>query len=181
MGALSITGIKPGSTNLELTAGSVKKTVPVTTRLSRNLVAYGPVGEAINGYTATVDQDGSLSLSGGDLTSSRGVAWPLDPTLFAPGVYRLTVTKPMPAGIYIGIWSASQRVVYVSGNSTGTNLTITREQIDTGLRFGVCTLAAGGLSFGPVTVKPMLAPGTSTLDWESPDMRNAVAGPLIQD
>ena len=41
MGALSITGIKPGSTSLKLTAGKITKTVPVTV-LSRNLLAYGP-------------------------------------------------------------------------------------------------------------------------------------------
>ena len=36
MGALSITGIKPGSTSLKLTAGKITKTVPITV-LSRNL------------------------------------------------------------------------------------------------------------------------------------------------
>ena len=50
MGALSITGIKPGSTSLELTAGKITKTVPVTV-LSRNLLAYGPASG--NGLTAT--------------------------------------------------------------------------------------------------------------------------------
>lgn len=41
MGALSITGIKPGSTSLKLTAGKITKTVPITV-LSRNLLSYGP-------------------------------------------------------------------------------------------------------------------------------------------
>lgn len=41
MGALSITGIKPGSTSLKLAAGKITKTVPITV-LSRNLLSYGP-------------------------------------------------------------------------------------------------------------------------------------------
>ena len=52
MGALSITGIKPGSTSLELTAGKITKTVPITV-LSRNLLSYGPAEG--NGLTATVN------------------------------------------------------------------------------------------------------------------------------
>lgn len=51
MGALSITGIKPGSTSLKLTAGKITKTVPITV-LSRNLLSYGPAEG--NGLTATV-------------------------------------------------------------------------------------------------------------------------------
>lgn len=49
MGALSITGIKPGSTSLKLTAGKITKTVPVTV-LSRNLLSYGSAEG--NGLTA---------------------------------------------------------------------------------------------------------------------------------
>ena len=49
MGALSITGIKPGSTSLKLTAGKITKTVPITV-LSRNLLSYGPASG--NGLTA---------------------------------------------------------------------------------------------------------------------------------
>ena len=55
MGALSITGIKPGSTSLKLTAGKITKTVPITV-LSRNLLSYGPAEG--NGLTATVNTDG---------------------------------------------------------------------------------------------------------------------------
>lgn len=55
MGALSITGIKPGSTSLKLTAGKITKTVPITV-LSRNLLSYGPAEG--NGLTATVTLTG---------------------------------------------------------------------------------------------------------------------------
>lgn len=72
MGALSITGIKPGSTSLKLTAGKITKTVPVTV-LSRNLLAYGPASS--NGLTATVNSDGSLHVTGTATGQWRGLSW----------------------------------------------------------------------------------------------------------
>lgn len=72
MGALSITGIKPGSTSLKLTAGKITKTVPITV-LSRNLLSYGPAEG--NGLTATVNSDGSLHVTGTATRQWRGVAW----------------------------------------------------------------------------------------------------------
>ena len=77
MGALSITGIKPGSTSLKLTAGKITKTVPITV-LSRNLLAYGPASG--NGLTVTVAQDGSLDFSSGteSVPLNKGVRWKFD-------------------------------------------------------------------------------------------------------
>ena len=72
MSALSITGIKPGSTNLKLTAGKVTKTTPVTV-LSRNLLSYGPAEG--NGLTATVNSDGSLHVKGTSTKQWAGLAW----------------------------------------------------------------------------------------------------------
>lgn len=72
MGALSITGIKPGSTNLKLTAGKVTKTTPVTV-LSRNLLSYGAAEG--NGLTATVNGDGSLHITGTAARQWAGLAW----------------------------------------------------------------------------------------------------------
>lgn len=72
MGALSITGIKPGSTNLKLTAGKITKTVPITV-LSRNLLSYGPAEG--NGLTATVNTDGSLHVTGAAARQWAGLAW----------------------------------------------------------------------------------------------------------
>ena len=72
MGALSITGIKPGSTSLKLTAGKITKTVPITV-LSRNLLAYGPAES--NGLTATVNTDGSLHVTGTATGQWRGLSW----------------------------------------------------------------------------------------------------------
>lgn len=72
MGALSITGIKPGSTSLKLTAGKITKTVPITV-LSRNLLSYGPAEGS--GLTATVNSDGSLHITGTATRQWRGVSW----------------------------------------------------------------------------------------------------------
>lgn len=72
MGALSITGIKPGSTSLKLTAGKITKTVPITV-LSRNLLSYGPAEG--NGLTATVNTDGSLHVTGTATSQWRGLSW----------------------------------------------------------------------------------------------------------
>lgn len=72
MGALSITGIKPGSTSLKLTAGKITKTVPITV-LSRNLLSYGPAEG--NGLTATVNTDGSLHVTGAAAWQWAGLTW----------------------------------------------------------------------------------------------------------
>lgn len=72
MGALSITGIKPGSTSLKLTAGKITKTVPITV-LSRNLLSYGPAEG--NGLTVTVNTDGSLHVTGAAVRQWAGLAW----------------------------------------------------------------------------------------------------------
>lgn len=72
MGALSITGIKPGSTSLKLTAGKITKTVPITV-LSRNLLSYGPAEG--NGLTATVNTDGSLHVTGAASSQWAGIRW----------------------------------------------------------------------------------------------------------
>lgn len=72
MGALSITGIKPGSTSLKLTAGKITKTVPITV-LPRNLLSYGPAEG--NGLTATVNTDGSLHVTGAAARQWAGLGW----------------------------------------------------------------------------------------------------------
>lgn len=72
MGALSITGIKPGSTSLKLTAGKITKTVPITV-LSRNLLSYGPAEGS--GLTATVNTDGSLHVTGAAARQWAGLVW----------------------------------------------------------------------------------------------------------
>lgn len=87
MGALSITGIKPGSTSLKLTAGKITKTVPITV-LSRNLLSYGPAEG--NGLTATVNTDGSLHVTGAAARQWAGIRW----TFPCPVHGAVTLSRP---------------------------------------------------------------------------------------
>jgi len=61
-----------GSTSLDIKAGSVTKTIPVTVK-SRNLLSYGPASG--NGLTATVNSDGSLHVTGTATRQWRGLSW----------------------------------------------------------------------------------------------------------
>lgn len=87
MGALSITGVKPGSTSLKLTAGTVTKTVPVNVK-SRNLLSYGPAEG--NGLTATVNSDGSLHVKGTASSQWAGIRW----TFPCPVQGTVTLSRP---------------------------------------------------------------------------------------
>lgn len=72
MGGIRVTGLLMGSTSLDIKAGSVTKTIPVTVK-SRNLLSYGPAEG--NGLTATVNSDGSLHVTGTATRQWRGVSW----------------------------------------------------------------------------------------------------------
>lgn len=72
MGGIRVTGLLMGSTSLDIKAGSVTKTIPVTVK-SRNLLSYGPAEG--DGLTATVNTDGSLHVTGTATGQWHGVAW----------------------------------------------------------------------------------------------------------
>lgn len=72
MGGIRVTGLLMGSTSLDIKAGSVTKTIPVTVK-SRNLLSYGPASG--NGLTATVNTDGSLHVTGTATGQWRGLSW----------------------------------------------------------------------------------------------------------
>lgn len=72
MGGIRVTGLLMGSTSLDIKAGSVTKTIPVTVK-SRNLLSYGPAEG--NGLTATVNSDGSLHVTGTAIGQWRGLSW----------------------------------------------------------------------------------------------------------
>lgn len=72
MGGIRVTGLLMGSTSLDIKAGSVTKTIPVTVK-SRNLLSYGSAEG--NGLTATVNSDGSLHITGTASKQWAGVAW----------------------------------------------------------------------------------------------------------
>lgn len=103
MGALSITGIKPGSTSLKLTAGKITKTVPITV-LSRNLLSYGPA--SANALTVTVAQDGSLDFDSGteSVPLHKGVSWKFDVPEGIVGVpLILSYTGDVPGTLVIAL------------------------------------------------------------------------------
>lgn len=72
MGGIRVTGLLMGSTSLDIKAGSVTKTIPVTVK-SRNLLSYGPAEG--NGLTATVNTDGSLHVTGAAARQWAGLVW----------------------------------------------------------------------------------------------------------
>lgn len=72
MGGIRVTGLLMGSTSLDIKAGSVTKTIPVTVK-SRNLLSYGPASG--NGLTATVNSDGSLHVTGTPTRQWTGLSW----------------------------------------------------------------------------------------------------------
>lgn len=72
MGGIRVTGLLMGSTSLDIKAGSVTKTIPVTVK-SRNLLSYGPASG--NGLTVTVNSDGSLHVTGTATGQWKGVSW----------------------------------------------------------------------------------------------------------
>ena len=100
MGSITVTGLAMGGTGLTITSKtvpSVKTTVPVTV-LSRNLLSYGPARE--NGLTVSVNDDGSLHVSGQTTAVNQGVKWrfPIPDDVRGKTVtYRLF---NVPSGVY---------------------------------------------------------------------------------
>ena len=111
MGGIRVTGLLMGSTSLDIKAGSVTKTIPVTVK-SRNLLAYGPASG--NGLTVTVAQDGSLDFSSGteSVPLYKGVRWEFDVPEGIVGVpLIISYTGNVPGNLIIGI--------YANANSLG--------------------------------------------------------------
>lgn len=75
MTTITITGKQPGKTDVTIssTVNPALKTVVPVTVLSRNLLSYGPASG--NGLTATVNNDGSLHVTGAAARQWAGLAW----------------------------------------------------------------------------------------------------------
>lgn len=74
-GGVSVTGVEPGTTTIDIkstTNPNISKKVPVTVK-SRNLLSYGPAEG--NGLTATVNNDGSLHVTGAAARQWAGLVW----------------------------------------------------------------------------------------------------------
>lgn len=166
MTKLNITGVKPGSTSLELTAGTVTKTVPVTV-LSRNLLAYGPASG--NGLTVTVAQDGSLDFDSGteSVPLYKGVSWKFDVPEGIVGVpLILSYTGNVPGTLVIGLYANANSLGGVYQGKNNTAVTIPKGTTRVELR-----ILRGGVTAGSVSgnLKIQLELGNTAHDWMRPD------------
>lgn len=167
MGALSITGIKPGSTSLKLTAGKITKTVPITV-LSRNLLSYGPASG--NGLTVTVAQDGSLDFSSGteSVPLYKGVRWKFDVPEGIVGVpLIISYTGDVPGNLVIGIYANANSLGGVYQGKNNTVVTIPKGTTRVELR-----ILRGGVTAGSVSgnLKIQLELGNTAHEWMKPDV-----------
>ena len=164
MGALSITGIKPGSTSLKLTAGKITKTVPITV-LSRNLLSYGPAEG--NGLTATVNTDGSLHVTGTVTSRHKGLAWRCPTPSDALGK-TVTYKAKSPSDTYSYVAFFNKAGNQVSDIALNKSVTVPADAASCELRL----LAGDTYTVGTRiddTFKPMLNLGDRALDWMKPD------------
>ena len=173
MGALSITGIKPGSTSLKLTAGKITKTVPVTV-LSRNLLAYGPASG--NGLTVTVAQDGSLDFSSGteSVPLNKGVRWKFDVPEGLVGVLLIiSYTGDVPGNLIISLYANANSLGGVYQGKNNTVVTIPKGTTRVELR-----ILRGGATAGSISgnLKIQLELGNTAHEWMKPDVTSLEGG-----
>lgn len=173
MGALSITGIKPGSTSLKLTAGKIAKTVPITV-LSRNLLSYGPASG--NGLTVTVAQDGSLDFSSGteSVPLYKGVSWEFDVPEGIVGVpLIISYTGDVPGTLVIGLYANANSLGGVYQGKNNTVVTIPKGTTRVELR-----ILRGGVTAGSVSgnLKIQLELGNTAHEWMKPDVTSLEGG-----
>lgn len=162
MGALSITGIKPGSTSLKLTAGKITKTVPITV-LSRNLLSYGPAEG--NGLTATVNNDGSLHVKGTSTKQWAGLAWKFPCPVQGPVILRSPTPIPGLAGIVKFLDAKGQSLGnrVVSGSNA---MAVPAGTVN--LRFEIlCSEATPNAKDGDLRIQ--LESGDTAHEWMRPD------------
>ena len=166
MTKLNITGVKPGSTSLKLTAGKITKTVPITV-LSRNLLSYGPAEG--NGLTVTVAQDGSLDFDSGteSVPLYKGVSWEFDVPEGIVGVpLIISYTGDVPGNLIIGIYANANSLGGVYQGKNNTVVTIPKGTTRVELR-----ILRGGVTAGSVSgnLKIQLELGNTAHDWMRPD------------
>ena len=173
MGALSITGIKPGSTSLKLTAGKITKTVPITV-LSRNLLSYGPASGT--GLTVTVAQDGSLDFSSGteSVPLHKGVRWEFDVPEDIVGVpLIISYTGDVPGNLVISLYANANSLGGVYQGKNNTVVTIPKGTTRVELR-----ILRGGVTAGSVSgnLKIQLELGNTAHEWMKPDVTSLEGG-----
>ncbi|PLS23759.1 hypothetical protein BLI708_00440 [Bifidobacterium imperatoris] len=173
--ALSITGKAMGSTSLDLKAGTITKTIPVSVR-STNLLAYGPASG--NNLNVTVAKDGSLDLASTEaIEIGKGVQWPaLDLSEYVGRTLCLGFDGDLaPQALVIVLRDANEQngVVVYTGNNNQT-FTVTEANKNTlMLKF-----VRGGVDAGIMTgnIKIRLTIGDTPQTWMRPDVTNLSGG-----
>lgn len=176
---LNITGAGVGTTKLNLKAGSVTKSLPVTVE-SRNLVVYGPVATAVSGITATVEPDGSLHVKSESLTAGSGVKWPIGS--LPAGSYQLTAHGDNPdtvfgwTGVYIALVDvAGKRIIYANvQNRPPQSFTLDKA---TELWFVICGATSSNGKAYDQTLHPAVYKADDVpAEWEKPNVTSVEGG-----
>ena len=161
MGGIRVTGLLMGSTSLDIKAGSVTKTIPVTVK-SRNLLSYGPAEG--NGLTATVNTDGSLHVTGTATGQWRGLSW----TFPCPVQGTVILSRPTSIdGLTVSVKCLDAKGGQLgaqinSGNATAVPAGTVR------LRFEIlCTETTPTAKDGDLRIQ--LESGDTGHDWMKPD------------
>lgn len=169
MGGIRITGLLMGSTSLDIKAGSVTKTIPVTVK-SRNLLSYGPAEG--NGLTATVNSDGSLHVTGTAARQWAGLAWRFPCPVQGTVILRKST--------FIAGLDASVKFLDAKGHQLGGQVTPDGAAVavpagTVSLRFEILSNeATPTLKDGDLRVQ--LESGTTAHDWMRPDNTSLSGG-----
>lgn len=169
MGGIRVTGLLMGSTSLDIKAGSVTKTIPVTVK-SRNLLSYGPAEG--NGLTATVNRDGSLHVTGTATGQWRGLSW----TFPCPvqGTVKLSSTSSIP-GLDFNV-----KCLNANGQQLGDQMNLGNSVM--AIPAGTVSLYLNVISIEATPIardgdlRIQLESGTTAHDWMRPDNTSLSGG-----
>ena len=169
MTKLNITGVKPGSTSLKLTAGTVTKNVPVTVK-SRNLLSYGPAEG--NGLTGSVNSDGSLRVKGTSTKQWAGLAWKFPCPVQGTVILR---TPTFIAGLSPSVKFLDAKGHQLDGQVTSGGNAVAIPAGTVSLRFEIISIEATPTAKdGDLRVQ--LESGDTAHDWMKPDNTSLKGG-----
>ena len=170
MGGIRVTGLLMGSTSLDIKAGSVTKTIPVTVK-SRNLLSYGPAEGS--GLTATVNTDGSLHVTGTAAGQWRGVSW----TFPCPvqGTVKLSGTSIAGLSFNIKCLDAKGKQLGDQMNLGNSVMAIPAGTVSLFLNV-ISVEATPTAKAGDIRIQ--LESGTTAHDWMRPDNTSLMGGAM---
>ena len=170
MGGIRVTGLLMGSTSLDIKAGSVTKTIPVTVK-SRNLLSYGPAEG--NGLTATVNSDGSLHVTGTATGQWRGLLW----TFLCPvqGTVKLSGTSIAGLDFNVKCLDANGQQLGDQMNLGNSVMAIPAGTVRLYLNV-ISTEATPTAKDGDIRIQ--LESGTTAHDWMRPDNSSLSGGAM---